>query len=166
MLLRARDGVVRAIDWLTTAGGYLASLATVLILALVCVEVFLRNVVGSSTQVSDEMSGYLNVAIIYLGLAYTLKHGGFIRVDIVYQRFRGPLGLAVRWLIVLVSLGYILVILYYMAGYVEENYRIGTTAFSVMETPVWIPQVLVLAGSAILALQLLAYLLKGGRDVP
>lgn len=163
---RVINRFVHMVDALSVAGGYIAGIATVLILLLVCVEVAMRGIVGVSTEVSDEYSGYLNVAVIYFGLSYTLREGGFIRVDIVYQRFRGWFGTLARMLILSVSLGYVLVILYYMVGYVQYNQAVGTRAFSVMETPVWIPQVLVLLGSAILALQLAAFLLKGARDVP
>lgn len=47
--------------------GYLAGVATVLILILVCVEVIVR-LFGSSTMIADEFAGYLNAAIIFLGL--------------------------------------------------------------------------------------------------
>jgi hypothetical protein len=53
-----------------------------------------------------------------------------------------------------------------MLEYVLRNQRMGTRAFSIMETPVWIPQLLVLVGSAVLFLQLASFLLRGLRDVP
>lgn len=166
MVRSAIDRFSRLVDGISLAGGYLAGIACVLILVLVCVEVLIRSLFGLTTHISDEYGGYLNVAVIYLGLSYTLRQGGFIRVDVLYQRFTGWFAVVVRFLIVTVSLGYVAVIFYYMVGYVQNNHRMGTRAFSIMETPVWIPQLLVLIGSAILFLQLASFLLKGLRDVP
>ena len=53
--------------------GYLAGVATVLILLLVCVEVIAR-MFNLSTQITDEYAGYLNAAVIFLGLGYSLKN--------------------------------------------------------------------------------------------
>jgi TRAP-type C4-dicarboxylate transport system permease small subunit len=166
MLSRIIDGYVRVVGVLTTAGAVVSGAAILAILALVCVEVFLRGFVGTSTLVADEMSGYLNVAVIYFGLAYTLHHGGFVRVDVVYSKLTGSLGQAARWTVALVSFAYVAVLLYYMFKYVAYSYNGHLTSAELSETPLWIPQSLILVGSTLLLLQLSAYIVKRVRDLP
>lgn len=156
----------RLIEGLSLVGGWLAAAAVLGILGLGALEIVLRSVFGSSTQVADEFSGYLNVAAIYFGLAYALKEGVFVRLEPVYRRFTGPWGLAVRWLIVSASLAYMLVTTVFFFRYTASNFAAGIASTSFSQTPLWIPQSAIVAGSALLVLQLVAYLLRGARDVP
>ena len=152
----------RVSDW----GGGLAAVALVLIMLLVFAEVVLRNVFGRSTMVADEMSGYLNVAVVFLGLAYALKERGFIRVEIVYQALTGAWLAIARWLILLSSAVYTLVLLVYMWRYVRYSWSSGVVSTDMSQTPLYIPQVLIPIGAALLLLQLLAYMLTRARDLP
>lgn len=156
----------RLIERLSLVGGWLAAAAVLGMLGLGTIEIVLRSVFGFSTQVADEFSGYLNVAAIYLGLAYALNEGAFVRVEPVYRLFSGPWGLAVRWLIVLASLAYMLVTTVFFFRYTASNFASGTASISFSQTPLWIPQSAIIAGSVLLVLQLAAYLLRGARDVP
>jgi TRAP-type C4-dicarboxylate transport system permease small subunit len=156
----------RLIERLSQIGGWIAAVAVLGILGLVSFEIVSRSLFGYSTQVSDEFSGYLNVAVIYFGLAYALKEGAYVRVEPVYRMFRGPWAIAVRWLIVLASLAYMLVTTVFFFDYTVTNFEEGIASTSFSQTPLWIPQVAIVVGSALLVLQLAAYLLRGGRDVP
>jgi TRAP-type C4-dicarboxylate transport system permease small subunit len=156
----------RALSALAYAGAVLAALATLAILCLVCTEVFLRELFDQSTLIADEMSGYLNVAVVYLGLAYTLREGGFIRVEAVYSRIAHRAGRLAPWLIVLSSLAYLLVLIIYMGKHVAYSYEADIRSMFVSQTPLFWPQLLIPAGLGILALQLVAYALKRVRDLP
>lgn len=164
MSLLAR--LCRLIDGLSLLGGWLAAAAVLGILGLVAFEIALRGLFGVSTQVADEYSGYLNVAVIYLGLAYALKSGAFVRVEPVYRRLRGVWAVAARWSIVVASLAYVAVTGVYFFWYTVSNLQAGIVSTSFSQTPLWLPQAAIVAGSALLALQLAAYLLRGARDVP
>lgn len=156
----------RLIERLSLLGGWLSAAAVLGILGLVTLEVVLRTLFGFSTQISDEYSGYLNVAAIYFGLAYALKEGAFVRVEPVYQALKGPAGVAVRWLIVSASLAYMAVTTVYFIRYTASNFHSGLASTSFSQTPLWIPQAAISIGSILLVLQLAAYLLRGARDVP
>ena len=64
------DGLVAGIEWASLAAGRLAAAAVLAILLLVATEVTLRGAFGASTQIADEVVGYLNAAVVYLGIAY------------------------------------------------------------------------------------------------
>ena len=161
--MRTAAGIIARISDL---GGRLAAAALVLIMLLVFGEVVLRNLFGRSTMVADEMSGYLNVAVVFLGLAYALKERSFIRVEIVYQTLRGHWQTFARWFILLASMAYALVVLVYMWRYVRYSWSAGIVSTDVSQTPLYLPQALIVIGAALLAAQLLAYVLTRARDLP
>ncbi len=143
----------------------IAAVMTVMILAIICVEVGLR-MTKRSLLVSDEIAGYLNAALVFFGLAYTLREGGFIRVELLYDRLHGATRQLVRWFIVITSFIYTAVLLYYAVAHVHYSYRTDTRAVSVIETPEWIPQSFMAIGLAVLLFQLLAFIVDRVRRIP
>ena len=155
----------RAIHRLVQAGGVLAGLSTVLILVLVCVEVVARQF-NHSTMVADELAGYLNVGIIFFGLAYTVREGGFIRIELVYARFRNGWLRAARWFIVVTSLLFSLTLTFFMALHVQYAFQKDTRAISVLNTPEYIPMTITVVGCVLLVIQLVSFLLDRVRRIP
>jgi TRAP-type C4-dicarboxylate transport system permease small subunit len=145
--------------------GVLSGLAIVAILIIVCVETVLRQL-QASLLVTDEVAGYLNAAAIFLGLAWTLREGGFIRVEILYDRTTGALRQALRWLIVLTATAFTAVLLWVCARHVVYAYDRDTRAVSILDTPEWIPQTVMVVGLAVLLLQLLAWIVARVRSIP
>jgi TRAP-type C4-dicarboxylate transport system permease small subunit len=145
--------------------GVLSGLAIVAILIIVCIETVLRQF-QSSLLVTDEVAGYLNAAAIFLGLAWTLREGGFIRVEILYDRATGALRQALRWLIVLTATAFTAVLLWVCARHVVYAYDRDTRAVSILDTPEWIPQTVMVVGLAVLLLQLLAWIVARVRSIP
>jgi TRAP-type C4-dicarboxylate transport system permease small subunit len=143
----------------------LAAIAIVVTLVIVCAETVLRQF-RSSLLVTDEIAGYLNAAAVFLGLAWTLREGGFIRVEILYDRARGVLRQAIRWLIVLTSTVFSAVLLWVAVRHVVYAFQRDTRAVSVIDTPEWIPQSVMVVGFAVLLLQLLAYIFNRVRSIP
>ena len=68
--------VGNAVSWLTT-------IMVIAVVAVVITRYFLQ--VGSIAL--QESVTYLHAMIFLLGIAYTLKHGGHVRVDIFYRQF-------------------------------------------------------------------------------
>lgn len=131
-----------------------------LIVGLVATEVALRTLAGRSTLVADEYSGYLMVATVLFGLAHTLASGGHIRITILTGRLPEK---PRRWLESLTALLALLLCLYlfrHAYAMVYDTWSLGMTADSIAETPLWIPQLSLLGGLALLCLQLLAEMLR------
>jgi TRAP-type C4-dicarboxylate transport system permease small subunit len=147
------------------ACGVLAALAIVGILVIVCAEAVLRQF-QASLLVTDEIAGYLNAAAIFLGLAWTLREGGFIRVEILYDRAIGNLKRALLWLNVLTAAAFTATILWVCVRHVVYAYDRDTRAVSIIETPEWIPQSVMVLGLTILLLQLVAWIVDRVRRVP
>lgn len=160
-----RGAIDRWVGRLCEICGVLAALAVVAILAIVCAETVLRQF-DASLLVTDEIAGYLNAAAIFLGLAWTLREGGFIRVELLYDRAVGGLKQALRWLIVLTATTFTALLLWVCIRQVVYAFDRDTRAVSIIDTPEWIPQSMMVLGLAVLLLQLAAWVVDRVRHVP
>jgi len=153
----------RMIGWIDACsrlGAYLSALGMMLIVGLVATEVGLRTLAGRSTLVADEYSGYLMVATVLFGLAYTLQSGGHIRIGLLTGRF--PEGVrawfeSVTALLALLLCAYLL---RHTVAMVYDTWSLEMTADSIAETPLYLPQLFLIAGLVLLCLQLLAETLR------
>jgi TRAP-type C4-dicarboxylate transport system permease small subunit len=144
----------------------LAGIALLLIFAREMVEIILRNLFGRSTMFADEMCGYLNVGVVFLGLAYTLARGGFIRVEMVYRHLKGAAKRAADWYAVIVSLAFASTLLYQMVKYTIYSFVNDVRSPEVTATPQYIPQLLVVIGVSVLVVQLLVFAARRCRGLP
>jgi TRAP-type C4-dicarboxylate transport system permease small subunit len=167
--VQAATAFGRFVNKVANGAAILAGVAIAIILLLVCAEVALRPFGTSLLAVQipvDEICGYLNAAAVFLALAYTLRDGGFIRVELVYDRLKGSAKKAIQWFIVLTGLAYVAALLYFTIIHVYYLYYKDVRAVSVIETPEWIPQTAAVIGLGILLLQLVAYVVNRVRNVP
>ncbi len=67
-------------------GGYLSGWLVPLMMMLVVVDVFMRYVLHRPLMVSDEISAYMLVALSFLGLGYTWRQGGHVRIEVLVTR--------------------------------------------------------------------------------
>jgi TRAP-type C4-dicarboxylate transport system permease small subunit len=80
------EKISAAIKRISRWAAYAASLLGGLLVLLVLAEVVRRSVLGSSFLWAFEMSSWLLVAFIFLGMAYTLQTGGHVRVQLLTDR--------------------------------------------------------------------------------
>jgi len=86
LLLSFLQRSVQAIDLLNEyVGRFVSWLVLILVLTTFCIVV-LRYLFDLSWVMMQESMIYLHALVFMLGTAYTLKHEGHVRVDIVYQR--------------------------------------------------------------------------------
>jgi TRAP-type C4-dicarboxylate transport system permease small subunit len=147
------------IDKIVDFGEVLASISVVLILILVCAEVFLR-LFNRSTMVADELGAYLNAAIVFLGMSYTLREGGLILIEALYARLSGAALRAVDILCGLISLAFAAVIAWFIWLHIGYAYSMNTRSTSILQTPEYVPQSLMLIGLVMLVLQLLVLIFR------
>lgn len=131
-------------DFLRTVGvrvtgplGALASVATILIMIVVTIDVFSRNLGGKSIPGLLEMSESALVATVFLGLAYTGVTNGHVSVDLVTAKL--PVSVSrtltgVVWLI-----GSLMVTWFVYACYLRalSSTQMGEVTRGLMEWPVW-----------------------------
>lgn len=155
----------RAAARLSDLFGALAGLALVGIVAIVFTEIVLR-LFKQSLLVTDEMGGYLNAAIVFLGLGYSLRHGAFIRMELLYDALGPAAKRLATWCFVLISTVFSGTLVYVAWKHVRYAFEQDTRAISVLATPEWIPQSVMLLGLVALLVQLAAFIVERVRNVP
>ena len=106
----------------------------------------------------DEFSGYALVFMTYLGLAYGLKTGSHISIEVV--RARLPKGAAEGIEVATYFIGLFVVGVYFCFALdaLLESLRIGERALTPSETPLWIPRCAICVGWIFMGLSMLNHL--------
>ena len=145
--------------WLNRLAGALAMLLVLYIAGHILLEITLR-LFGTSTFVLDEFVGYAVASLTFLGLGYALDHGALVRVNVLLDKLPTRL----HWLPELVCSLLALFAFGWLAGYWAQNvmrsYQRGTVSETLAETPLWIPEGVVLIGMLLLCLTLLSRTLQ------
>lgn len=121
---RTAQAIGRGIDVLGQAVAWLM-LALVL---LVAGNVLSRYLLGFSDVALQELEWHLVVPIALLGMAYSIRRGGHVRVDVFYERFGPRLQAAVDVLTGLLIVLFAVVSIYLSVPYVEQSYSIGESS--------------------------------------
>ncbi len=155
----------RWVHLISRFGGYGAAFFMLCIVLLILVEITVRTGWDSSTQIASEYSGYFMVALVLLGFAETFRSEAFIRIELLQPRL-SPLGRRICELLAgVLSLGITLYALRYSIDMTRESWLLDMRADTMSETPFWIPQLAVPVGLALLALEILLYILRRVRPL-
>ncbi|MBK1698540.1 TRAP transporter small permease subunit [Rhodovibrio salinarum] len=119
--IRASRVLGRTIDHLGQAVAWLM-LALVL---LVAGNVLGRYLLGFSSVAAQELEWHLLVPIALLGMAYGIRRGGHVRVDVFYEHFGARKQAAVDLLTAVLTVLLAVVAIQLSIPYVEQAYRIG-----------------------------------------
>ena len=76
-----------ATDWTTDLLGRSISWMTVVMVIMVLIVVFTRYFLQVGSIALQESVTYLHAVVFLLGISYTLKQDGHVRVDIFYRKF-------------------------------------------------------------------------------
>jgi TRAP-type C4-dicarboxylate transport system permease small subunit len=145
----------RCIRPVNQLAGMLAMLLIIYITGHILLEIVMR-LFGTSTFVLDEFIGYAVASMTFLGLGYALERGSLVRVNVLLDR----LPTRWHWLPDLVSTLSALAAFAWLAWFwgqsVWRSYQRGTLSETLAETPLWIPESMVLVGMLLLCLTLLS----------
>lgn len=147
-----RSWFTKGVDLLAITASITSAFLVVLTLGVTAFSVFRRYVLGNPLTWSDELSGFLVVAIVMLGAAEVLRRGEHVSVDILSERATGrKRKLLVFWsnLSVAIVSGVL-----FASGWnaVMFSRRIGVYSDGYLEAPLWIPQAFLLVGAGLLCL--------------
>lgn len=146
-----------------TAGG-LAGAAVLFLTGMVASGVVARSVFDAPFLFVEELSGYVVLVIVFLGLAHTMRADGHIRVDVLISNVGGPLRRALQVGCALMALVWSLAVMAGTWRLVEEYYTESIRSFAYLQVLLWIPGAFMVIGAALLALQCLALLLPVRPD--
>ena len=148
------------VEWLADIFGRFSEWLLIVLMALVLVEVFFRYAMEQPLMVADEFGGYLLVAMIFLGGAYTWRQKGHIRVTALVGRL--PLK-ASRWLrLVTLVIAFAASVMLSLSSYnyVTFSFARGMRSPTWLHTPLQGPQMTLLIGFILLSLLLIIEITK------
>lgn len=158
------DAFIRIIERITGSVGIMASFAIVPLVLATCYEVVARYVFHAPTIWAYEIGYTLTGSHFLLGMAYTLAVGAHIRIDI----FSGNFAPRTRALIDLAAYAVMLPLLIWLSYALFQHLATGylrseRSGQSAMNLPVWPFRVVFLVAFTLLALQVLAEVVKTVR---
>ena len=158
------DALIRSIERLTGSVGILAAMALVPLVAATCYEVFARYVMGAPTIWAYEIGYFLTGTHFLLGMAYTLKSDEHIRIDIFSGHFRSRTRAIIDLIGYTVTLPLMIWLSYALFQHLAQGFlRNERSGQSAMNMPVWPFRVVFLVAFTLLALQILAEVIKAVR---
>src|SRR5690606_18626594 len=135
-----RTPVVRAIDRLSDAAGLISALTLFAMIGIVCYEVTSRYLFNAPTTWVIEVSAYLFVAVVFLGLAAAQKANAHIQVEILLARLqparRAQCETVAHW----IALFFVAVTAWQMIRFTISEYVYDTRDWGLLATPQWIPE--------------------------
>lgn len=152
----SRGPVGRALDRLYLFAGYLAAAFLFIIFLLMMVLSLGRNpLMPLNVPSGDDFAAWSMVALAFLGLAHTFKHGEMIRVGLLLDRLSGPSRRVLEAATLAVAAAFIGFFSYHAYRFVHDSWKLNDLSQGVVPVPLWIPQAFFFLGLAILLIAIL-----------
>lgn len=155
----------RIIGAASYTSGYLAGWVLLGIMTLTIVEVIARYVLHQPLILSDEFGAYSMVAISFLGLAYTWKARGHIRITFVIKRLPAAMSNWLRVGTLTIALVYVGLASKVSYDFIIDAFRRNIMSNSWLMTPLKWPEMVIPIGFTFLFLVLMIEIAKVIRDI-
>ena len=144
----------RALDLLYLSAGYLAGLSLVSIFALMMILSVGREI-NFNVPSGDDFAGWSLVAMAFLGLAHTFKRGEMIRVGLLLERLHGRAKRAAELFSLAVAATFIAYFTFQASKLAYDSWQYFDMSTGVVSVPLWIPQMGMVLGLAILLIAII-----------
>ncbi|MDM8540336.1 TRAP transporter small permease [Desulfococcaceae bacterium HSG9] len=151
---------VRFIENLSDQTAKISAILLGLMSVLILVEIFLWNIFEATTLIADEYSAYGLAAIIFLGSGYCLKEKGHIRITLVLSLLPAKATRVITFISTVITMAFMGYVWWYLFKMVQATLRYGSTSGTLTNTPLWIPQTVMLIGAACFFIQLSGTMIK------
>ena len=154
--------LINTIDRITNIVGKVVSWLTIMMVAAVVIVVITRYFLQVGSIALQELVTYLHATVFLLGIAYTLKQDGHVRVDIFYRQFSGRQRALVNFFGGAFFLIPVSVLIFYSSwDYVLASWAIGETSAENNGLPfIYLLKTLMILMPATMLLQGVAEILK------
>ncbi len=146
------DTLTRQVDRLSALLALLAGTLVLFLAVFIGVDVIARRFFAFSLQGSDELGGYVLALVGALGFAYVQAERGFTRIDLILPYFPAAVRRCLHVLAYLTLAAFAVFMAWYAFVEYRETWAFDSRANTPLQTPLWIPQGLWLAGMVIFAL--------------
>ena len=132
----------------------LAGLAVLAIVVLITYDVLMRFFFDQPQLFVDEAASFLEVLVIFGGLAYAFRTGTHVRVDLLTTHLPRRARARLRALALGLGLVFLAIVIWTTAQSALTAYRYGRVS-AVMLYPLWAPMLVIPLGLALLAVVML-----------
>ena len=159
--MKILQGIVKIIEKLTDVlSGHLQAAIIFFLMVMLLVEVLTRYVLRSPLSVADEMGGDLLVSISFMGLAYTWKERGHVRVSLLISRLPDKIAHLLRFVTLILATLFTLPLMKACYDLISDSLLFESRSGSWLRTPLAYPQAILLIGAIMIFLQLVAEIIK------
>jgi TRAP-type C4-dicarboxylate transport system permease small subunit len=141
------------------------SLFLLAMIVMIAAEAIARNVFGTSLQVTDEVGGYLLVALTFLSMSVAESRGAFHRVELVQMRLSPAARIVSQIVFDLMALAASVLVTWQLIRLALNSWRAEDVAPTPLATPLWLPQSAMGLGMALLCLALLRSIVAKARHL-
>lgn len=142
------------------AMGWAGAYIMLTLIVFVFFSVVMRYIVNKPLEFSDEIAGYLQVSVVFIGLAYALKEGAHINTEVFVRWLPKAVREKLNLPIHIFGSAFTLAFAYSMCRLVVKDFTTGAKSFTTLETPLWIPESVAAIGTVIFFLQMIIQLGK------
>ena len=137
----------------------ICALFLIVSIVLIAAEAIARNVFATSFQITDEVCGYLLVALTFLSMSVAEAHGAFHRVGLVQTRLSIAARLISQMVFDFISLAASALVTWQLYRLVSNSWRAEDVAPTPLQTPLWLPQSTMAIGMLLLCFALIRTIL-------
>ena len=157
----------RALDALYAASGA-AAVSFLILIAVLTIAQMLGRLLGKPVPSADDFAGFCMAGAVFLGMTYTLRSGGHIRVLTLLARLAPGPRRALEILCAAASVLIIGTLTWYAADMALDTRRFGEYTLGVVPVPKWIPMLFMVSGLVVFLIALvdeLVRLLRGEKPL-
>ena len=153
------DTLYRASGWL--AAGFIGAIGLLVVVQVSCNLIDRISTIVTGTAIGltipsyADFTGFFLAAASFLALAHTFRQGGHIRVTLLISHLPRPLAKAAEFWCLGVALSISCYFTWYTGILVWQSYDFHDLSAGMIAIPLWIPQLGMLLGLAILSVALL-----------
>ena len=153
--------VLARLDRVTMVMAYVAGAVFIALSFYLTIDVIGRKFFHLSMAVSDEYGGYALAVGGMWALAYTLRTGGHVRIDVLLPYLPRPVRLVLDYSALAVMVAFAAMIAIYAWRLAIDSFTGDARAMSFVRTPLFVPQGLMALGFSVLSLEAGVILLAG-----
>lgn len=149
-----------------TVSGTLAGTGVCVIFFVTIAEIISRKLLGRSILWSTEIQLFTVACISFLGLAYTLREEGHVRMTLIYSQLSKETQRVLDFVVTLVALAWTGYFAYALYLRTARAFLKNESTAGVIDIPFWMGMIWMVIGAILLGLVLLARLIKvmGGES--
>ena len=158
--MKKLEKIAKIIDRISVASGHLCAYLVGILIFLVLFEVVTRYLFSWTPLIADEFSRYMVIAISFLGMAYAWREGAHVRVEALVSRLPVRERTWIRLATIIIGFVFVIALMYGSTEFYERSIEQNRRSDSWMRIRMIYPEMLIVIGFFLLALQMLTSIFK------